>query len=358
MGRMCPATTAPVPADESPSRDLGAPDFDVLPLSLGSAGDAVTDLQLRLVRLGLTTGDDATAVFGNGTQRAISGFQRQRGLRPDGICGKETWAAVVEAGYSLSDRILYRRTPMMHGDDVADLQRRLSSLGFDPGGVDGIFGDRTTDALEDFQRNMGLVPDGICGPRTINDLKRLAVRSGGDDLVSTVRERLLAASRPATLIGRRVAVGEQGGFATGVAAVCRALSALGAIPIPLHHPDESELALSANRAAADCYVGLRLEPGRAGLRTMYYRGFRYESETSKLLASLMRDAIAKQLELDDASTEGMALPVLRQTQMPAVLIELGAPNIVAMRVVEVAQAIVSSLEQWLMVDWEANSSTT
>ena len=45
---------------------------------------------------------------------------------------------------------------MQRGDDVADLQQRLSTLGFDTGRVDGIFGDRTSRALAEFQRNAGL----------------------------------------------------------------------------------------------------------------------------------------------------------------------------------------------------------
>ncbi|MGD0082829.1 MAG: peptidoglycan-binding protein [Acidimicrobiales bacterium] len=355
---MSTAVHAPGSLPGPTDSDTADSDSAVLPLVLGSTGEAVTDLQLRLVRLGLSTGEDDTGDLGPGTVQAVASFQRQRGLRSDGICGRETWAAIVEAGYGLGDRLLYRRTPMVHGDDVADLQRRLSALGFDPGGVDGIFGDRTEEALGEFQRNIGLNVDRICGPRTISELTRLTIRPGGEDLVSTVRERLIAAARGATLSGRRIAVGEQGGFATGVAAVCRALAALGAEPLALHHPDESEQALSANNAAVDCYIGLRLAPDHASVKTVYYRGYRYESETSHLLADLMREEVVKQLGLEDGSTEGMALRVLRETQMPAVLVELGAPNLVVMHVVELAQAIVSSLEQWLMVDWESVSSTT
>ncbi len=355
---MSSAVHSPGPFPGPIESDTMGSDSAVLPLILGSAGEAVTDLQLRLVRLGLPTGEDATGELGVGTVEAVATFQQLRGLRPDGVCGRNTWAAIVEAGYSLGDRLLYRRTPMLQGDDVADLQRRLSALGFDPGGVDGIFGARTSEALGEFQRNLGLNADRICGPRTIGELTRLTMRPGGEDLVSTVRERLVAAARGSTLSGRRIAVGEQGGFATGVAAVCRALAALGAEPLALHHPDESEQALSANNAMVDCYIGLRLAPDRGSVRTVYYRGFRYESETSRLLADLMREQIVKQLGLDDGCTEGMALPVLRETQMPAVLVELGPPHEVVMHGVELAHAIVYSLEQWLMVDWETVSSTT
>jgi hypothetical protein len=44
---------------------------------------------------------------------------------------------MVDAGYELGDRLLYHRMPMLHGDDVADLQRRSTPSGSMP--VDGIF---------------------------------------------------------------------------------------------------------------------------------------------------------------------------------------------------------------------------
>jgi N-acetylmuramoyl-L-alanine amidase len=88
---------------------------------------------------------------------------------------------------------------MLQGDDVADVQRRLSGLGFDPGGVDGIFGDNTHAAITEFQHNMGLVTDGICGPLTLSELARVAPVRGGDDLVTPLREQLKVAATPATL---------------------------------------------------------------------------------------------------------------------------------------------------------------
>ncbi len=350
---MSAAANAPVSAPVSTEEPLG-----VLPLTLGDAGRAVSDLQSRLVRLGFLPIADATGSFDTTTGDALALFQRQRGLRCDGTCGSDTWAAVVEAGYSLGDRTLYRRAPMIHGDDVAELQRRLSELGFDPGGVDGIFGDQTAEALSEFQRNVGLVVDSICGHTTIAELRRLTVRRGGGDLVSTVRERLNASARGESLLGRKIAVGERGGFPTGVAALCRALTSAGAESFPLHHPDESEQAASANRAGVDCYVGLHLAPEHPGVRTLYYRGYRYESETSRLLADLMASEVGDRLALREHTTEGMAVPILRETRMPAVLVELGDPERVVMKVADLAQAVVSALEQWLMVDWEAQGSST
>lgn len=51
------------------------------------------------------------------------------------------------------------------GDAVAELQRRLNRLGY-PLQADGLFGRATQAALRNFQRDRGLVSDGIAGPQT------------------------------------------------------------------------------------------------------------------------------------------------------------------------------------------------
>ena len=48
------------------------------------------------------------------------------------------------------------------GDHVRDLQRRLTSAGFDPGAIDGRYGTRTSQAVSKFQTARGLDVDGIC----------------------------------------------------------------------------------------------------------------------------------------------------------------------------------------------------
>ena len=56
------------------------------------------------------------------------------------------------------------------GDAVRDLQKRLKSLGFYSGNVDGDYGAGTEEAVKRFQRQYGLTDDGIAGTRTLKAL--------------------------------------------------------------------------------------------------------------------------------------------------------------------------------------------
>ena len=53
------------------------------------------------------------------------------------------------------------------GESVRKVQQKLSSWGYLSGGVDGIFGPKTTSAVKYFQRKNGLVVDGIVGSKTL-----------------------------------------------------------------------------------------------------------------------------------------------------------------------------------------------
>lgn len=57
-----------------------------------------------------------------------------------------------------------------NGNQVKTLQRLLSAMGYDCGGVDGIFGSRTLIAVKEFQKAKGLTVDGIVGKNTWNAL--------------------------------------------------------------------------------------------------------------------------------------------------------------------------------------------
>jgi len=247
----------------------------------------------------------------------------------------------------MGDRFLYLRRPMLRGDDVADLQRRLSALGFDTGRVDGIFGELTSTALGEFQRNVGLAVDGILGGSTLRELRRVMPRHVEPELVSSVRDRERLRRAPRTLLGRRIAVGEEGGLDVLVGAVRRRLTESGAQVVPLLHPDGSAQAAAANAAAVEVYLGLRLDPHHERCVAAFYSGFSYESQGGRRLAELVQQFAASALGVAPGGAVGMSLPVLRETRMPAVICEVGPPSTVVRRAQLLAAALVDAVEAWV-----------
>jgi len=321
-------------------------------LSVGDAGEPVTDVQQRLDQLGFSVAVDPPGSYGDGTRAAIEAFQHRRGLRVDGICGPQTWSALVEAGRTLGDRFLYRRSPMLRGDDVAELQQRLSALGFDSGRVDGIFGDLTSAALGEFQRNAGLPVDGIAGASTVAQLLRFGTRHRDTELVASVRDRERLRAAPRTLADRRVAIGEEGGLDSTVAALRRLLVSHGAVVTTHHHPDGSVQASEVNAGGAEVYIGLRLDSSVHHCTTAYYSGYRYASPGGRRLAELLQSSLTSTLAIADGGSQGMSLPLLRETRMPAVIIELGPATVVVEKAATVVRAIAAALAEWVDSAWD------
>lgn len=241
---------------------------------------------------------------------------------------------------------------MQRGDDVAELQRLLGSLGFDAGRVDGIFGNATARALSEFQRNAGLTVDSIFGRGTLSELVRLQTRNEAPELVALVRERELLRRSPRTLGGRRIAVGETGGLAAAVSSVARTLTADGAQVVALQHTDGSRLAEEANNALVDVYLGLGLDLEASRFTTSYYSGFRYESAGGRRLAELMQASVPAALGLQDGGAHGMSVPVLRETKMTAVVLEMGPPSLVVEQAAKLGQALRKALATWVAESWD------
>ena len=320
--------------------------MDVLPLRSGDTGDGVRDLQQRLTALGLDLSVESQGAFGLGTERAVFDFQTRRGLPRSGVCDQATWRSLVEAGYRLGDRLLYLRSPMVRGDDVAQLQQQLGTLGFDAGRVDGIFGPDTDRAVRDFQRNAALSVDGVAGPALTDSLAKLGHSPGRATNVAGVRERERLLGRSPRMDGCRIVIGESGGLSVLVHATARLLRAEGAVLASLHHPHPSVQAIEANDFGADLYVGLTLVDDELSTAA-YYSTTGFESVGGRRLAELLLDRI----QTVDGITAGEALgqvnPILRETRMPSVVCSLGPPDAVVAATATLADALHQAIRAWV-----------
>ena len=78
------------------------PTTDKPTLRCGSSGEYVTLLQTKLIQRGYDLAPyGADGKFGAKTEAAVKSFQRDNGLTADGICGRNTWAALDEAKTTL-----------------------------------------------------------------------------------------------------------------------------------------------------------------------------------------------------------------------------------------------------------------
>jgi N-acetylmuramoyl-L-alanine amidase len=285
-------------------------------LRAGDAGDAVRELQERLAAAGYDLTVDAT--FGPRTELAVRRFQEDRCLRADGICGPQTWGALVEAGFHLGDRNLYLRRPMLRGDDVTELQRRLNSLGFDAGREDGILGPETEGAIRQFQRNTGLFPDGVFGTETRKTLEQVDGLAGGS--VASVREKESLRRGPHQLTGKKIYLAAEPSLAMLASAVLKGFDKAGAWVVPdTSGSSDSVLAAEANRFGADVFLALRLGDGNC--RVAYFATTAFRSEAGHQLAQHLVAALGVALQTAGEAI-GRSYPALRETQMAAVVCEL------------------------------------
>ncbi|MCE5204408.1 MAG: peptidoglycan-binding protein [Coriobacteriales bacterium] len=173
----------------------------------GARGPAVEDIQKRLFQLGYDLGPTGVdGVFLGKTQEAVRAFQRDNRLVEDGVVGPHTWAALVDATFTLGDRLLYLKYPYFHGSDVRVLQGALNVLGFACGAVDGIFGAFTERAVREFQVNTGCPPDGIVGPETVRAVMRLAHVWADKDPSSPMAIAVAPARAADVLLSKKICV--------------------------------------------------------------------------------------------------------------------------------------------------------
>jgi N-acetylmuramoyl-L-alanine amidase len=326
----------------------------------GDSGPAAAEVRATLVSLGLLAEgrhaapeDPQSVLFDAACDLALREFQQSRGLSVDGIVGPETWRSLVASRWRLGDRLLHRSVsdPVV-GDDVHTLQERLLEMGYDVGRADGIFGERTEQALRSFQRECGLVTDGTFGPSTMRALRQLGRKVVGGRPQLLRESAMLYHAGPA-LIGKRIVIDPGHGSADPgwvvpdehgqvwnesqltfdlASRLEGRFSAIGVRADLTRGPDTDatprERAAFANALGADVLISIHLDghanPGARGLASYHYgTGSGTTSTIGERLASLAQREIVARTGMLDCRTHAKTWELLRLTRMPAIQIEVG-----------------------------------
>ncbi|MEI8119934.1 MAG: N-acetylmuramoyl-L-alanine amidase [Actinomycetes bacterium] len=270
------------------------------------------------------------------SESEIRSFQQARGLSVTGLVDEVTARALEEAQWKLGDRSLnLQEPPLMHGDDVAALQSRLTEMGFDCGRVDGIYGPRTELAVKDFQKSVGATVDGKCGPATIIALIRLTkIVSGGAP--SVLRESANQKNRGPALANKTIVLNPDGDDPLVYDVAVRTegrLLALGASVFltrgEKNNPSESERIAFTNNSNADLMISLHEDSYKNenahGAATYFYGSEAHgvHSIVGERFASLVQREICARTDFANCRTHAMTWDLLRLTKAPAVRIDLG-----------------------------------
>jgi N-acetylmuramoyl-L-alanine amidase len=319
------------------------------PLRRGATGDAVAEVRRVLAGLGLIANFDPAveATYDAATELAVRHFQQRRGLSVDGVVGVETYAALAGSRWRLGDRVLgHNASSLLTGDDVASLQEQLLEMGYDLARADGIFGRHTERALRTFQRDYGMVPDGICGPATLRALRQLGRRVIGGR-PQLLREQMRVVESGPSLLGKRLVLDPgHGGADRGVEAtgICEAdltwdlatrlegrLTALGVTSWltrgPHNGASDEERANFANQVGADMLLSLHVDgaasPLANGLASYHYGAGESSSTIGERLADLAQRELVARTGMLNGRVHPKTWALLRLTRMPAVQVEVG-----------------------------------
>jgi len=319
----------------------------------GDSGPAVSEIRSILVGLDLL--DTASDVFDNDMDTAVRAFQQSRGIGVDGLVGDETWGSLDAARWRLGARTLYHSVPdALVGEDVRALQERLLEMGYDTGRADSVYGARTARAVAQFQREVGLTPDGSCGPQTMKALRRLGRKVVGGR-PQWLREAEAFRQAGTNLVGKTIVIdpGHGGGDDLGVvvpdgplrwteadlvfdlaARLEGRLAAAGMRvhltrgPSPAAPMTGAQRAMLANSLGADLLISLHLDgqdnEAAHGVATYHYgTGSGLTSTVGERLANLVQREIVVRTGMRDCRIHAKTWELLRLTQMPAVRVDLG-----------------------------------
>jgi N-acetylmuramoyl-L-alanine amidase len=316
-------------------------------LKIGDRSDAVAVIANTLTRLGVHS--NPTDLFDEGLAQAIKAFQQERGLTATGLINEITQRCLDEARWKLGDRILALQSDsLMRGDDVSSLQDRLIQMGFNCGKVDGIYGSKTEASVKEFQKSVGVVVDGKCGPVTLISLMRL-VKTVSGGAPTALRESVRHAVASPALASKVIVIDPSwGGDFTGenqngviesevVFDLAQRLEgrliALGVNVVltrsAKNSPLEKDRIATANSVNADLVIALKVDIYKNekanGVATYYYGrdGAGVHSVVGERFANLIQREICARTDLLNCRTHAKGWDLLKLTTAPTVRIDLG-----------------------------------
>ncbi len=301
------------------------------------------DLQTRLLSLGLDLGNRGIdGVFGSTTEVAVKAFQQTMGILADGVVGEITWNEIVEADYKPGGRLIYLRQPPFRGADVLELQRMLNDLGFDPGAVNGLFDERTARATREFQRNAGLITDGVVDDGVFKVLQTYATQTLGthqlpDKNGGYFPEDLFSG----TIIVDAAHGGRDKGYVylgspglteadLNLAVAGELAQILPAREVLLTRSGDEEVSNSdraylANSSKAKMVISIHhahhKTPLAEGTASFYFSRLGYQSHRGCMAAIYTQKGVSQALGTCDIGEFGRSYDILRETNMPAVVLE-------------------------------------
>lgn len=301
-------------------------------ITLGESGDHVLQLTDYLARRGLLK--EAVPKFSDEVAHAVKTFQQERGLTITGVIDAITLRSLEEARWKLGDRTLFVSSPLLRGDDVAHLQSQLSEMGFNCGRVDGIYGESTEHAVNEFQKSVGVKIDGRCGPATIIALLRLKkIVSGGTPVA--LRDEVSRVERGPALANKVVVI-DPAPFGPLLDLASRLEGRLITLGVSVFltttnssTPTELERIEIANRSNADLVISLQQDkyPNKSahGVATYFYGSDSHgiHSLVGERFATLVQREICARTDLLNCRTHSKTWDFLRLTKAPAVRIDIG-----------------------------------
>lgn len=316
-------------------------------LKIGDRSDAVAVIANTLTRLGIHS--NPTDLFDERLAQGIKAFQQERGLTATGLINEITQRCLDEARWKLGDRILALQPgSLMRGDDVSNLQDRLIQLGFNCGKVDGIYGSATEASVKEFQKSVGVVVDGKCGPVTLISLMRL-VKTVSGGAPAALRESVRHAIASPALASKVIVIDPSwGGDFTGenqngvieseiVFDLAQRLEgrliALGVNVVltrsAKNSPLEKDRIATANSVNADLVIALKVDSYKNekanGVATYYYGrdNAGVHSVVGERFANLIQREICARTDLLNCRTHGKSWDLLKLTTAPTIRIDLG-----------------------------------